>query len=110
MEITPLWQKFKQLSTLDKQLLTLHDEHNQIVKNSPLLEKKIIQQESAFASVEANLKKQTHAVTIYEAEISELDSKINAKNKQLEHITNSKQQQRRWFAKFSTRSSRQVAF
>lgn len=92
MQITPLWQKFKHLGILDKQIIALQETNEEIAKEISQLDALITKRIAEIDHATALHKKNSHAVALREAEIDAALDKIKRKEQQLEAATGPKQQ------------------
>lgn len=92
MQVTPLWQKFKQLGLLDRQLIALQEAHAELRSKIQHQRKTIAEREALLDRMNAAHKKIVHEVSLREAEVAAALSKLTAKEKQAEEAQNSKQQ------------------
>lgn len=92
MQITPLWQKFKKLGLLDKQIIALQETNQELINEISILDRLIAKRITDIDQATALHKKNSHAVALREAEIAETLDKIKHKEKQLEAATGPKQQ------------------
>ncbi len=92
MQVTPLWQKFKQLGLLDKQILSLVETQADASAQIQEKRKTIVANEELLNRMTTAYKKIAHEVSLREADIAAALAKIAAKEKQLEDVTNPKQQ------------------
>ena len=92
MQITPLWQKLKQLGLLDKQIIVLKESYTEMIDEVSTLERLIIERTTLIDRMTAIHKKVSHSVFLREAEVVAALDKITAKEKQLEEAQSTKQQ------------------
>ncbi len=90
MQIVPLWQKFKQIGSLDKQVCELDATFKAIEKSITALRNQLAEQRASVEHAEQQHKKNSHAIALLEADITETLKKIAAKNKTLDDISNPK--------------------
>ena len=84
MQITPLWQKFKQIGLLDRQAIALSDAHQRILEQIKKHQAVIAERKKLLETTAAEHKKISHEVFLKEAEITAVVAKITAKEQRLE--------------------------
>ena len=90
MQIIPLWQKFKQIGSLDKQVCDLELDLQAIETSMAFLRDQSVQHRAKLEEAQHQHKKKAHVVVLLEAEISEISKKIALKNKTLDDISHPK--------------------
>lgn len=92
MQITPLWQKFKQIGLLDKQIIVLQEAYAGMADEINTLEQLITERTALIDRMTSIHKKVHHSVSLREADVVAALAKITAKEKQLEEAQSTKQQ------------------
>lgn len=91
MNVTPLWQKFKQLGALDAHILSLKNRLLELSETITKLERSIAQQETTLEGYLNNKKRLDVEIALLEGEIKAELASIAAKEKQLDVVLNEKQ-------------------
>lgn len=91
MQVTPLWQKFKQLGLLDKQILSLGETQSKALSEIQTHRAAIAENEALLTRMTVAHKKSIHEVSLREAEVAAALAKIATKEAQLEDVISPKQ-------------------
>lgn len=90
MHVTPLWQKFKQLGILDREIICLAERRHELIAEIVVLRTTVAEQETILERAESDRKKMSHAVALSEADIAAVVAKMRTKEKDLETTSNVK--------------------
>jgi predicted nucleic acid-binding Zn-ribbon protein len=92
MQITPLWQKFKQLGLLDRQLIALTDARNQLIAQIKTQQSAIANRKNLLEHMVSEHKKISHEVWLKEADITAVVTKLTAKEHRLKQAQSRKEE------------------
>ena len=92
MQITPLWQKFKQLGLLDRQAITLTDARDKLIAQIKAQQTAIANRKNLLEHMVSEHKKISHEVGLKEADINAVVTKLTAKEHRLEEAQSPKEE------------------